>query len=234
MIRIAVCDDSHIDAQALYLQCQTCNLNDDLQIVLFEQGEEMVKAAMQTPFHIVFLDVDMPGQNGIQIGKQLRELNSKLIIIFVTNYPQYAIEAYDCEAFHYLLKPTTSERVSNILKRAVMKLGVVHKNHIVHIQNRTISIPLDEIYYIEYCRKHIIYHLANRVFETTGRFRDVIGELQKYGFYQIHQGYIVNFSKVKDIRGYSVILTNDQSIMVSVRKKSEVLGAYTDYVENYQ
>ena len=58
--------------------------------------------------------------------------------------------------------------------------------------------------------------------------------LNKYGFYQVHQGYIVNFSKVKDFDGYTVVLKNNCKVLISVRKKREVLLAYSRYVEKLQ
>ena len=67
---------------------------------------------------------------------------------------------------------------------------------------------------------------------TTGRFSDVNDALQKYGFYQIHQGYIVNLSKIKSIQGYSVMLEDNTSVLVSVRKKTSFLIAYAKYLED--
>lgn len=55
--------------------------------------------------------------------------------------------------------------------------------------------------------------------------------LSKYGFYQVHQGYIVNFAKVKDFDGYTVVLKNNDKVLISVRKKKEVLLAYSRYIE---
>ena len=104
----------------------------------------------------------------------------------------------------------------------------------IKIQNRVIQLPISEILYIEYCQKHVLYHTENRVIETVGRFCDVLDELVNYGFYQVHQGYIVNFAKVRDFSGYSVILNNGKSVMISVRKKSEVLLAYANYGEAFQ
>jgi DNA-binding LytR/AlgR family response regulator len=176
----------------------------------------------------------MPNLNGIDVGKMLRKCDEKVLIIFTTSYPQYAIEAYDCEAFHYLLKPISVEKLETVINRAIHKCRITKKYLNIKIQNKVIQLPISEILYIEYCRKHILYHTENRVIETVGRLCDVLDELMNYGFYQVHQGYIVNFAKVQDFCGYSVILNNGQSVMISVRKKSEVLLAYANYVEDFQ
>ena len=176
----------------------------------------------------------MPNIDGLAAGTAIRQMDKQAIIIFSTSYPQYAIDAYDCEAFHYLIKDCSFYKFESVLKRAIAKLGIIHKYHVVKIQNRVRQISLTDILYIEYCRKHIIYHTLNEKIETTGRFSDVIDELKKYGFYQIHQGYIVNLAKIRDFKGYSVILDNGDSVMISVRKKSEVLLAYAKYTEDFK
>ena len=234
MVRVAICDDSILDINTLVNCCESCHFTERIQISKFESGELLVEAHKKDPFQIVLLDVDMPKLNGITVGKMLRKSEENVLIIFTTSYPQYAIEAYDCEAFHYLLKPISAEKLETVMNRAIQKCRITKKFIKIKIQNRVIQLPISEILYIEYCQKHVLYHTENRVIETVGRFCDVLDELENYGFYQVHQGYIVNFAKVRDFSGYSVILNNGKSVMISVRKKSEVLLAYANYVEAFQ
>lgn len=231
MIKIAICDDSINDAAYLKNQCKKCNITYELDIHTFTDASRFLEEHQKYPYDIVFLDIEMPNNSGIEVGKQLRMISKHTIIIFSTSYPQYAIDGYDCEAFHYLLKPISQDKLKPTLCRAIKKLLSLHQYHCLKIQNTVRRIPISDIYFIEYCRKHVIYHTKNDLIETTGRFSDVIHELQKYGFCQVHQGYIVNFSKVHDFNGYSIILDNQQSVMISVRKKKEVLLAYSKYVE---
>lgn len=231
MIKIAICDDSNIDANQLKSVCASCALPDKMEFYVYPSGQNLLSELAIRHFDIIFLDIDMPKSNGIEIGKAIRQEKENTIIIFCTSYPQYAIEAYDCEAFHYILKPCTRERIQDVLLRAINKLGLIRKYHSIKVQNKTIKIPISEIYYIEYCQKHIIYHLADRPVETTGRFSDIADELKKFGFYRIHQGYIINFEKVRDFKGYYAVLDNGQDVPISVRKKTEVLLAYAKYVE---
>lgn len=231
MIRIAICDDSVNDASYLADLCNKCNMMYELNVHTFTDGELFIKEHQKNLYDIVFLDVEMPKSSGIEIGKQLRLINEHTIIIFSTNYPQYAIDGYDCEAFHYLLKPISPDKLEVSLHRAIKKIAFLHQYHCVKIQNTIRRIPIADIYFVEYCRKHVIYHTKEELIETTGRFSDVIKELQKFGFYQVHQGYIVNFSKVKYIRNYSIILEDNASVMISVRKKNDVLLTYAKYLE---
>ena len=231
MIRIAICDDSSTDAKRLRSVCESCDLPDTPEFKIYHYGQDLLAELAACNFDIIFLDIDMPEYNGIRVGKAIRQIKETAIIIFCTSYPQYAIEAYDCEAFHYILKPCTRERIQGILIRAINKLGLIRKYHSIKIHNKTIKVPISNIYYIEYCQKHVIYHLTDQKIETTGKFVDIYDELKKFGFYQIHQGYIVNFEKIRDFAGYTAILDDGRDVLISVRKKSEVLLAYAKYVE---
>ena len=231
MIRIAICDDSAMDAEHLKSVCESCELPDSPEISVYQSGQSLLAELSAGNFDVIFLDIDMPDSNGIEVGKAIRQEKENAIIIFCTSYPQYAIEAYDCEAFHYILKPCTRERIQDVLLRAINKLGMIRKYHSIKVQNKIIKIPISDIYYVEYCQKHILYHLTDRTIETTGRFSDIYDELKKFGFYQIHQGYIVNFEKVRDFKGFTAVLEDGRNVMISIRKKSDVLLAYAKFVE---
>lgn len=232
MINIGICDDVQKDCLYLKALCQHCQLTDTIKVETYLDGISLISAINKKKFDIIFLDIDMPEYNGISIGKQIREFNKNTIIIFCTSYPQYAIEAYDCEAFYYILKPCSQEKMQQVLTRAVKKLGLLHTYHTIKKQNKSLKLPISEIYYIEYCQKHILYHTYDKEYETTGKLSDVYDELRKYGFFQVHQGYIVNLAKVQDFKGYTAIMENGQEVLISVRKKRDVLLAYAKYVED--
>ena len=232
MIKIAICDDSPCDASYLEKLCNEWDMLYEIKTQVFTNAELFLDSHQKDPYDIVFLDIEMPNQSGIELGMQLKKINRQTIIIFSTSYPQYAIEGYNCEAFQYLLKPLSKEKLQTTLRRAIRKIAIFHQYHCVKTRNTVQRIPISEILFIEYCRKHIIYHTKNNLIETTGRFSDVINELQKHGFYQIHQGYIVNLAKIKSIQGYSVILEDNTSVLVSVRKKTSFLLAYAKYLED--
>lgn len=231
MINIAICDDNQGDSMHLHSLCKSCVLPDEISITTYTSGEELLPDVRDNKLSIVFLDVDMPGDNGIETGKKIRELDKSIIIIFYTSFPQYAIEAYDCEAFHYLLKPCSEEKLQEVLSRAVKKLGLMHHHISLRMHNRSVRLPISDIYYVEYCQKHVIYHTKDESFTTTGKFFQVYDELKRFGFYQLHQGYIVNLSKICDFRGYTAVLDNGFSVPISIRKKRDTLLAYAKYVE---
>ena len=233
-MKIAICDDSASDRDLLLKYCEISDIVDNMEFHLFSSGKELLNSSMDGKvYDIVFLDVGMSELDGIETGKLLRRLDKNVIIIFVTSYPEFALDAFECEAFHYLVKPLEQIKLTEVLKRAVKRIGMLHKYHIVKVKNQTLRLAVSDIYYIECCRKHIIYHMKNDTIETVGKLSEVYKAVAKFGFFQIHQGYIVNFDKVKCFNKYAVILDDDRSVMVSVRKRADVLLAYSKYVENF-
>ena len=231
MFKLAICDDSARDAEYLRRLCNGFKENAELSVSAFSNGADLLSEHTRVIFDIVLLDVDMPGDNGLEIGKALRAISAQTVIIFVTSYPQYAIEAYDCEAFHYLLKPCNEQKLYQVINRAISKLRVTKKYHLIKTQKMTVKLKISEIYYVECCRKHIIYHTPNDSFDTIGTLSETYDLLKEYGFFQVHQGYLVNFEKIKCFSKNDIILDNDRAVMMSVRKKKETLIAYSRYLE---
>ena len=152
--------------------------------------------------------------------------------MFVSAYPQYAIRAFDCEAFSYLVKPVETDGESNgVLERLYEKYVKYNRYHTVRINTEYRRIPIPDIKYVECCNRHCIYHLENGRCETTEKLSDVLDILKDYGFYQAHQGYIVNFDKISHFSKNSVFHDDGKEIPLSQRRKTETMLAYSKYAE---
>ena len=231
MIRIAICED--VKREQIFLQSliKKTRLFSKPSFEFFDNGQELIdKYRAGERYDFVFLDVDMPLLNGIDAGKLINSIDSRAIIVFVTNYPQYAIEAYDCSAFNYLLKDSDFDRFYSVISKALNKYRTFHQTYKITTKNGIITLNVSDIYFVECCQKHLYFHLQKTVYETKKTLSEVYESLFPFGFYQIHQGYIVNFDKVKMVDGYDVVLENDEKVMISVRKKTEVMRAYSKYI----
>lgn len=103
----------------------------------------------------------------------------------------------------------------------------------VYVKKAAVRLDLSEIYYVECFKKHLFYHLKDKTIDVVGTISNAYEQLKDYGFYQVHQGYIVNFEKVKHFQDLSIILDDGRNVQISIRKKSEVLLAYTKYAERF-
>jgi len=233
MIRIAICDDSLTDADYIKHLCLNSRYKNELTVSHFSKGSELIDNISQTAFDIVYLAIKMRDSSGLSIGKMINQIAPQAIIIFVTRYPEYALEAYDCQAFHYLIKPCERKKFYQVLNRAIGKLNISEKYHLIKSHGKSIKIKISDIYYIECYKKHIIYHTKNERIESKGTMSETYNILQKHGFHQVHQGYIVNFEKVKCFNPTFLLLDNDSVVMISVRKRKETMLAYSSFLENY-
>ena len=231
MIRIAICEDVKREQQILQSLIKKTRLFSKPSFEFFENGRELIEKYNDGErYDFVFLDVDMPLLNGLDAGKLINSIDSRAIIVFVTNYPQYAIEAYDCSAFNYLIKDSDFDRFYSVISKAVNKYRTFHQTYKITTKNGIITLNVSDIYFVECCQKHLYFHMENTVYETKKTLSEVYESLFPFGFYQVHQGYIVNFDKVKMVDGHVVVLENDEKVMISVRKKTEVMRSYSKYI----
>lgn len=232
MIRIAICDDDKTYCEKLKQRICETNLFVNPQFHCFDNGVDLLKEYQKgTRYDFVFLDIDMPQVTGIELGKKINVKDPDAIIIFVTSYSQYAIEAFDCHAFNYLLKDADDNRFDFVLLKAIKSYQKAHKSILITTKDGAFRIEISRIYYVECCQKHIIFHLKERQFSTKQTLREVYGLLAQHDFCQVHQGYIVNWEKAVSISAKNVVLDNGEKVMISVRKYREVLSSYSEYVK---
>ena len=108
MVRIAIVEDTQTDSKTLmrYVKEYTRLVNVEVEISVFDNAVKFLDK--YTPkFDIVFMDIEMPYINGMEASKKLRELDQKVILIFVTNLAKYAIKGYEVQAFDFVVKPIT-------------------------------------------------------------------------------------------------------------------------------
>ena len=231
-MKIALCDDS---AQALdHLHKMITASNPHVQCDTFVSGTALLEVFLSTAqYDAIFLDIDMPETNGLELGRLIKQHAPKTMLVFVTCYPQYAVEAFDCEAFHYLLKPVAQDKVSQVLDRLMRCYLEQNRYHTVKIRHETLRILICDIFYIECCQKHVLYYTGNSVYDTVSMLKTVYEDLKPYGFFQVHQGYLVNMDKISHFDGFDIVLSDSRRVPMSVRKRTEVLTAYARYIEEH-
>ena len=116
---IAICDDEKDVRELLKNKIRT--ICPDAELVLYQTGKELLAARDQ--IDILFLDIQMPGKNGMETAREFRERSSATVLIFVTALEEYVFEAFDVKAFHYLVKPFSDEKFYTVLQKAVIQYG---------------------------------------------------------------------------------------------------------------
>ena len=138
-MRIAICDDCMQFRENIF-KLISSNLKSPNNILFaqFSSAEEILKAYESGKrYDLIFLDVEMGMVNGIDAGIKIRQYDAKAIIIFVSSYPKYAISAYDCEAFYFVVKPIDSDKVKQVLTKAIEKHTLLHQYYIIKNKGQT-------------------------------------------------------------------------------------------------
>jgi DNA-binding LytR/AlgR family response regulator len=173
----------------------------------------------QNTIDLVFLDIEMPEMNGLNFVKTLT--NSPLVI-FITAYPQYALDSYELDAIDYLLKPIRFERFVKAVNKAQSYLDLLaskdtNKHQIEAIDADFIYIKADrkffkiyfkDILYIEGLKDYVILHTSERKVITAMNLKTIFDQLPPSVFARISKSYIVNTARIISFDHYSVYLNN--------------------------
>lgn len=233
-MNIAICDDNITHRDAVINNIQQNNPTDaTLTISQFENAEALLQAYRKgNRYDLIFLDVEMGKVNGIDAAMEIRKCQPNVLLVFISSHPQYAIPAYDCQPLYFITKPINSARFSQIFAKVMERYKQLHQYYVIQNKGQIIKLLIEEITYVEVFRKHIIFHTAKETYETTGTtLQKTVESLLPYGFCQVHQSILVNMEHIKAIEQYDIILDDDTTVPISVRKKSQVLKTFAEYIE---
>lgn len=238
MIKIAFCDD---DMEVLH------QMNELLDRYRVERNEDITYAAFQSPFEllteiekgirpdILFLDVVMPGQNGMDVAKEIRQYDTNMKIIFLTSSPEFAVESYSVGAYFYQLKPIWEESVFRLMDSVLAECEKKKKNSLILRSKDGITrIDLQQLEYCEVLGRKLLFHLENgAVLESAGSLDDLAGQLIQYSnFFRPHRSFLVNMEYIQNISSRSIKMVNDAEIPIPHGKCSEIKNTYMEYAFN--
>ncbi len=230
MYRFAICDDNPADIEYMETLIRAWNRKAGYQIELerFPSGEAFLFAFEEDQsYDVLFLDIEMKDLSGIDLAQKLRQLGSRIQIIFVTGYMDYIAQGYDVEALHYLLKPVTEEKLRGVLNRAMERLKNREKELTLTMSEGIVRIPLAEIRYLEVMGNYVTIHGGE-----SYSIKRTLSELEKMldeRFYRIHRSYIVNLQLVRKCTRTEVVLKDDTALPLSRRNYEGLNRAMIKY-----
>lgn len=232
-MRIAVCDDESVITNELVELIKIQHPEAD--VMSFSSGEEML--AIQENFSIYFLDIDMEGLSGIEIAKEIRKRQgqeSKSIIIFVTGYREYMEDAFDVNAYHYLVKPIKEEKFFGVLDRAWKDMVALEENAkkkiLVKSSGISKNVFLKDIFYIESSNKKVVFHTVDGSFDVYTKMEILEKELGE-AFYRCHRCYLVNMEKIENYNSNTIQLINGEKLILAQKKYPEFVKLFMCYVK---
>lgn len=232
MLKIAICEDNTIQRNNIVHMIEN-NLNligSNYEISIFENGEKLLYYSDKC--HIYFLDIQLDEISGIDVAKKIRNSHKNAIIIFITGYKDYVFEAFDVNAFHYIMKPIDESKFKKILYSAVDVLEKKDKFILAKTFSSSAKIYLKDIIYIESQQRKIKVHTTYDIIEYYYKLADLEDKLVKENFFRCHKSYIVNLQYVQSFDNTSITLKNQEKIFVSKYKLSDFSKAFMYYLKN--
>ena len=174
MIRIAIVEDDRHDREALKKCLNRYEKENQMKfsVTEFQDGEDIV-TDYTASYDLIILDIEMAFLNGMKAAEKIRELDTNVIIIFITNMPQYAIQGYKVNALDYILKPISYFSFSESMVRALAKVKTPEKEYItIVLKGGKKKLDVARICYVEVQDHVLIYHTLDGDFETKGTMRD--------------------------------------------------------------
>ena len=234
MDKILICDDDRRFGNDLGTAIRSIldTAGRSTQIHIYESAEDIPKQIL-CDCDIAFLDIDFAqnGYTGIDIARQLRSLQNHAVIIFVTNFIEYAPEGYEVQAFRYLLKTEMDKKLKLYLTQALDHLVSVKRTFPISISGDVINIPLDDVLFMEAKLHNVIAHTANtsdnsQEYRFYSTLSDVEKQLTPHGFLRIHKSFLVNMKHLVKFQCKEAVLSDGTVLKVSEKNYAQQKKAY--------
>lgn len=232
-MRIAIIDDIASERETLKteLETQLARLFLDAAVYCFNCGTDFLSAAGKERFDLVFLDIYMGNENGVDTAQELRRLDADCLLVFTTSSADHALDGFRVRAFHYLVKPCSEADLAALFDEIVKRLPTDDRYIRVNAAGGPVRLRFREILYAEH-HQHQIHIYRTDGQETVARltFRELCASLTDGRFFQCSRGVIVNMEHAGDFDGMDFVLKNGKRVPVSRDLAKAARMAFGDFL----
>ncbi|MCD8013122.1 MAG: LytTR family DNA-binding domain-containing protein [Lachnospiraceae bacterium] len=231
MIRVAIAEDERAERErfARYIQQYEKENQTPFQIFCFPDGAALLDDYPQD-CDILFLDIEMKPVNGLDAAKAIRKMDENVIIIFVTNLIQFALEGYAVNALNFIVKPVNYKIFALELKKALTHIGKRSPNYL-RVKNRDGIALLDisNITYAETAQHKTVLHTQTRTVPCNETMNSLEKRLVKEPFFRCHTAYLVNLNYVERYQGCDLWVAGE-CLQISRHRRKEFLEVLASHI----
>lgn len=235
MIRIAVVDDEREILDRIWEIIHDTLTQAQVQFegMTFLKAEELLSSHRETPFQIIFADLEMPGLDGLHFAAELRKEDSHTLLIFVTSHEELVFQCFPYEIFYFIRKECLESELPKVTLSAYQKVW----NHVSKLQlnskDQLVSVPADDIlYFVSANHKVWMHKKENAPMQVMYTLEKLEKFLPKGRFIRCHAGYIVNCYYIFSINQNEIRLTTGEQIPLSRHRKKEVKTIFQHYLRS--
>lgn len=235
MLKMAICDDE------LSVLSELSVLIDKYQV---ERNQKIIYAAFHSPldllaeiekgmqFDVLFLDILMPGENGIDVAKEIREYDNNVKIIFLTSSSEYAVQSYMVNAYFYQMKPIWEESFYRLVDSVILECKKEQQNYLIlKCKTGITKISLDELKYCEVMNRTLLFYMKNgQIYERIGSLEELSSQLIQFdNFLRPHRSFLVNMEYIQNITCKTITMDDMVEIPIPHGKYSDIKDQYLEY-----
>ncbi len=234
MLHIAVCDDDQAAVQSHKKIVELClsQCGSIGEIKSYTASDNLLYDITDDKFFfdLILLDIEMPGNTGMEIAEKIKPCLPNVKIIFITSHIEYAIDAFELSIFRYVPKSDIDRRLPAAIQDAVKLIELeAGKTYTIQTNSRFEKIPYREIYYIERDGKNACITAATGTSRVRKSLQQVYEELDAEEFIYIDRGCIVNMIHIMQIKDGMAALKNGAALPISRSHLQEVKERINNY-----
>lgn len=234
MHKVLIVEDYPDDAALLEEELLRYGARHGFEFSVEKSPVAMAVAAGNRSFDLVFLDIELPGINGMEAAELMRAYDTSTPIIFTTSLSQYAVRGYEVGAAGFIVKPVTQPKLEMCMDKVVGRLRRSGEDRIVvPVGGGLRVIAVNDLRYVELVRHDLVFHLVtgDDPIRVRGTVKQVADKVAEGGpLLRISSGCIVNMDYVRLIRGSDVEMENGEVLPLSRARRREALDAFASYM----
>ena len=231
MIKIAIVEDEEEMLNTLKEYIKRFFTSNDLQydLTCFLTASKLINT-YKFEYDLIFMDINLPGVDGMSAVKELRDKDSNVTVIFVTSLAQYAIKGYEVNAFDFILKPINYYNFSLKMNRALPILNAKN-NKTIAISNKTNfkTIEVSTIMYIEVIDHKIVIHTTKGNYDSFDTLNKYIDLLKDDSFALCNRSYLINLKYVDEV-DQKYVYVGDDALIISRPRRKDFIHAFNMYL----
>lgn len=235
MVNIAICDDQDYDRKNLRQILEKISLRNNIifNIEEFRSGKELLNIYKRDipKYDVIFLDIVLGDSNGIDIAKCILDLYDSVKFIILSSSKEFILDGYDISAVNYIIKPALGEKIEKELFRAIDIQENNKKFYEINKSGNTVLLKLNNIYYFEVDHRKINVYEKGNVIDYYEKLDNVEKDLNDKGFKRCHRSYVINISKIKELKSNEVKLLNGQVVPVGRKYKESLKETFFNYIQ---
>ncbi|MDT2660507.1 LytTR family DNA-binding domain-containing protein [Enterococcus hulanensis] len=232
MLNIVICDDDPMSVAQMesFLFEISEELDNTFNIDVYLNGQKFLNQYSQEMFiiDILFLDIEMGTCNGLDVARELRKMNSEMLIIFFSSHEKYLIELFEVTPFRFVKKPINKNEVKKVTVSAIQALNEQALSFNYSFKQKISKLYLKEIFYFESRgRKILIFGSHNTMLGSFyDRLNNVELQLKTDTFIRVHQSYLVNYHHIRTLSQKEIVLSDEVEIQISEDRSKSVRSKY--------